>query len=364
MPGPRDTRGFAAADRGLAPWLAAAALAASMSSCAPPSKPPPAVAAIEHARVTMMGTEVNVTAVADDADVAKAAIKACLERMRGLERLLSWRLADSDVTHCNDRAAREPVEVAPETYEVLGHAIKFSQMTHGAFDVTVKPLVQLWKEAGSRQKPPTPEELAQAREAVGYEKIFLLPDLRAVRFHHPDTKIDLGAIAKGYIVDRGLEALRKAGATAGLVVAGGDLATFGRRPGAGIWRVGIQDPRKPESTENIVDIINFNDMACATSGNYRRYVEIGGKRYSHVVNPRTGLTEDAVPSVTVIAPNATMADALATGLSVLGIEEGLKIIAGRQEVQALFLSIEDGRIKMHESPGFAKYRAAPGKAGK
>ena len=312
---------------------------------------------LERARFLLMGTEVKVTAVAASRARARAAIDGCVARMSRLEGLLSRRIATSDIARCNSAAAHFPVPVDPETIRVLQEARRYSELTGGAFDVTVMPLIRVWMEAARANGLPTEEDLAKAGKRVGFRRVSLDETARTVRFTGEGAAIDLGAIAKGYIVDRGLIVLRQAGISAGLIEAGGDIAAFGRKPDSSAWRIGVQDPTQPQSKAALVEVIEIGDAAVATSGNYRRFSEINGKRYSHIIDPRSGRPADAVPSVTVVARDATTADALATGVSVLGVEDGLRLIESLPGVEALLITVGEGGLAFHESSGFGRYRA-------
>jgi len=328
--------------------------AGALSSCCRPSRP---IAYTERATEVMMGTEVSATAVALTPEAARRAVAAALAEVNRLEGLLSHRIPASDVGRCNALAARGPVNVAPETFELMQSAAETWHLTNGAFDPTVLPLVRLWQECARARRLPTAAELAVVQASVGCQHVVLDVEHRAIRFAREGVALDLGGIAKGYAADRAAIVMRASGATGGLIACAGDIVAFGCRADGRPWRVGVQDPRHPESTAALVDTLEFSDMAVSTSGNYRRFSEIGGKPYSHILDPRTGWPADAVPSVTVIAPNGRTADALATGISVLGLEEGLRLVESLPNVEALLLTIEEGRIVRHESTGYWRYRS-------
>jgi len=312
---------------------------------------------LERAVFLLMGTEVKVTAIAASRARARAAIDGCVARMSHLEGLLSRRLASSDIARCNSSAGREAVPVAPATFAVLAESRRFSELTGGAFDITVMPFIRVWMAAARTKTLPAEALLAATAARVGSAHLKLDAGARTVRFTGEGVAIDLGAIAKGYIVDQGLDVLRRSGVSAGLIEAGGDIAAFGRKPDGGAWHIGVQDPTQPQSRAALVEVIEVGDAAVATSGNYRRFFEINGKRYSHILDPRTGRPADAVPSVTIIARDATTADALATAVSVLGVEEGMKLIESLPGVEALLITIGEDGPAFHESSGFCRYRA-------
>jgi len=209
-------------------------------------------------------------------------------------------------------------------------------------------LINLWKKAKKEEKVPTEEEIEEAISLVGYQRIIL--EGNQIRLEKEGMQIDLGGIAKGYAVDKAIEALEKNSIKRALVNAGGDLYALGTDPQGEKWQIGVQDPREEDK---IIDIIKVKDKAVATSGDYRRYFTLEGKRFSHIVNPKTGLTVQDVPmSVTIIGPDATTTDALSTGVFVLGPEEGMKLIESLPGVEGMIIS--EGMKKL-TSQGWEKF---------
>jgi len=238
------------------------------------------------------------------------------------------------------------------TLAVMRFGQSLSAKTDGAFDVTMLPLGQLWSEAGKAGRLPSQAELAEVRKRVGYEKLEVGPG--SARKTAPGMAVSLDAIAKGYAVDRAVEAMKRAGAVGGLVELGGDLRTFGRSPAGEPILVHVQNPFGDGYVMTLTPLPG-QDLAVCTSGNYRRYVEIAGHRYSHIIDPRTGQPADAVPSVTVIAPDTMTADGWATALSVLSIEQGRKLIEAEPGVEAMWITGTPGAPEFHYSAGFERY---------
>jgi thiamine biosynthesis lipoprotein len=289
----------------------------------------------------IMGTLVEITVIPTN----EKAIREAFEALKKVDALMSTYQEDSEISILN-REGR--AQVSEETLEVIEDAIKFSNLTDGAFDITCRPLINLWKKAKKEEKVATEEEIEGAISLVGYQRITL--EGNQIRLEKRGMQIDLGGIAKGYAVDKAIEALKKNGIKRALVNAGGDLYVLGTDPQGEKWQIGIQDPR---DEDKIIDIIKVKDKAVATSGDYRRYFTLEGKRFSHIVNPKTGLTVQDVPmSVTIIGPDATTTDALSTGVFVLGPEEGMKLIESLPEVEGMIIS--EGMKKL-TSQGWEKF---------
>jgi thiamine biosynthesis lipoprotein len=290
----------------------------------------------------IMGTMVEITVIPPHDE----AIKAAFEEIQKVDTLMSIYKENSEISILN-REGKNHLSI--ETLQVIREAINFSKITGGAFDITCKPLINLWKKAKKEKVIPSPEETKKALSLVGYEKILLEGEM--ARFKQKGMQIDLGGIAKGYAVDRAIEALRKNGIRRALINAGGDLYALGNGPGDEKWKVGIQDPREEGK---LLGIIKVKDVGVATSGDYRRYFTIEGKRFSHIVNPKTGQTVQDVPmSVTVIAPDATTTDALATGIFVLGPQAGMKLIDSLPQVEGMIVG--EG-MKPITSKGWAHFQ--------
>jgi thiamine biosynthesis lipoprotein len=297
-----------------------------------------------------MGTLCAVTAFhADDAVVDRAANEA-FDEMDRLELLMTnWR-PTSDVEKVNAAAGKAAVEVAPETLEVIDKAIWVAEKTGGAFDVTVGAFFGLWKfDEDNDGSIPTTKQVRARLPLVDYEDILVDRERRTVKLRRVGQKINLGGIAKGYIVDAGVARLRKAGLRDFLVQAGGDLFASGRK-GDRDWIVGIQDPRAPrelpKSGATTFATLSLSNQAFNTSGDYERFVIRGGRRYHHILDPRTGFPVTHTRAVTLLAPSAFLADAIDTAILVMGAEAGMKLVEELPEVAAV---IVDGKNRVHVS---------------
>jgi thiamine biosynthesis lipoprotein len=301
-----------------------------------------------------MGTRFVVEVFAKDHDTVCAAEEAAWRRIWTLEQCLSTWIPESEMSGVNRRAAEEPVPVGAPVVRVLMAADQAWVESGGAFDPTVGPLIALWKPLATLEKPPSDEEIEAARALVGYQAVHL--ERGTVVFEKPGMSLDVGGIAKGFAADEACRAALEAGAIACRVNAGGDMVARGEHPADPEgFEVEIRDP-KGRSSESLSDSgFRVAEGAVATSGNYERYTEIDGKRYSHIVDPRTGRpVPDAVVQVTVIALDGARADALATAFTVLGVEAGLALAERLDGVEALFL-VRDGdgfrRVRTSGFPG-------------
>ena len=272
-----------------------------------------------------MGTRFRIVLYAEDDAAAKRASRAAFQRVADLNNTMSDYLPESELMRLCKKAGGPAVAVGPDLFAVLARAAEISRITDGNFDVTVGPVVRLWRRSRRSQLLPSQAELTAARALVDYRLVTLDPVERTVRLAKPGMLLDLGGIAKGYAAEAVQTVLKQHGIARALVAAGGDIAVSGPPPGKPGWEIGIA--RAPGETADGPTLI-VHDAGVSTSGDAEQYVEIGGKRYSHIVDPRTGLGLTDSWQVTVIAPNATTSDGMTKVLCVLGPERGLKAIAG------------------------------------
>jgi len=313
----------------------------------------PAASRYEAAGVRM-GVTVRLVCYAEEEATARAAMTAGLATMTELsDRLSDW-VPTSEVSRLTAGPVGTPVPVGDELWTILAEAQRLSRRTDGAFDVTVGPLVSLWRTARQTRTLPSPEAIAEARAAVGWEKLVLDPDARTATPTVAGMRIDLGAIGKGYIVDRTLAAMTAAGVGAALVEAGGDLAVSGPPPGRDGWRVEIErlaapigEPAdRPSEGGGVSDrpprrSIVLVRSALASSGDAFKFVEVDGRRYSHVLDPRTGRAITTPRAVTVVAPTAMQADGIATAVGVLGPDGAAELLAAYPGVRGQIVEAVD-----------------------
>jgi thiamine biosynthesis lipoprotein len=299
-----------------------------------------------------MGTRFQIVLYAQDDNVARQVSKAAFDRIATLDGIMSDYRSTSELMRLCQRAGGEPVHVSDELFFVLTEAQKVAQLSEGAFDVTVGPVVRLWRKARRTQQLPDAGQLARARALVGYDKVRLDEAKHTVTLLKAGMQLDLGGIAKGYAADEALAVLKKHGITRALVAAGGDIAVSGPPPDSPGWTVGIgplEDPgKKPER------FLILKHAAVSTSGDAEQHVEIDGKRYSHIVDPRTGLGLIGRQSVTVVAPRGIQSDSLTKVVSVLGPQRGLAIVDKMDGVAALVNRLTDRGMETIASKHFAE----------
>ena len=289
----------------------------------------------------VMGTFSRVVVIARSERAAQRCIDAAFDVQNRIEALMSDYRDDSELSKVNRLAAQEPVAVSEMTFEILQKAVHFSELSEGAFDVTVGPLVDLWHKAGATDVPPTEEALAEARRTVGYHKLVLDEKNRTVRFAVEGMRVDLGGIGKGYAADKAVEVMKERGALGGLVAVAGDIRCFGRPPrGQQQWRIGVQDPnvaRDDLGPSKPLMVLALTSEGVSTSGDYRRFVRVQGRKQSHIMDPGTGKGANKLISDTIIAPDATTSDTLSTAVNVLGLEKGLALIERIPGTEAILI---------------------------
>jgi thiamine biosynthesis lipoprotein len=273
-----------------------------------------------------MGTVAEVAVLHEDSREAHRAIDAALEELRRVERTMTRHRSDSEVGRANENALRKAVPVGAETATVLEEALRWAECSGGRFDPCLGRLTALW-DVGFRSSPP---DEADVGRLTGDDLFRFLEVERGygshtVRFHDPRIALDLGGIGKGYAVDRAVRALRELGIEHGLVNAGGDLYAMGRSEDGDAWRVGVQSPANPGRLLTTLDV---SDIAIATSGDYMQYFDHDGRRYHHLVDPRTGAPRmNGLHGVTVSAADCMTADAAATTVFGAGRESGRRLLA-------------------------------------
>jgi len=286
-----------------------------------------------------MGTLVKITAVARSEAVAQAAATAGFAEIRRLEELLSTWIPTSELSRVNASAGAMPVHVSPETLTVVQRAVQAAEMTDGGFNIAIGPAVDAWR-VTEGQRIPTESELDALRPLVDLMSVHADVREQTIYLEKRGMRIDVGGIGKGYAADQAVDALRRAGAVAGVVALSGDIKTFGRLPGGKMFPVGIQHPRKDGS---VLAWIDLQDEAISTAGDYERFFEREGVRYHHILDPRTLQPARRCQSVTVIAREGVWADGLDTGIFVMGPERGMELVERLPDVEAIIVD-KDGRL--------------------
>lgn len=290
-----------------------------------------------------MGTIVEVALLGENQEKAERAALQAFHEIRRIEQLMSPKIETGDVFRINQSAGKEWVEVSPETLYVVKKSIDISVLSEGGFDITLGPLIELWRRARGKGSPPSEEEMKRSLDLVSFRNV-LINQRGKIFLKKVGMSIDLGGIAKGYAVDKAFEVLKNLGYKNLIVNAGGDLRAGGLKWDQP-WSIGIQDPRIPNK---IMAQLSITEGAIATSGDYEKYFMYQGKRYHHILNPRNGLPSEECQSVTILSKDGMTSDALATAVFVLGPEKGYSLCHRIEGTDCLILNKEG---KMILSPG-------------
>ncbi len=285
----------------------------------------------------MMGTEVSVLFWHDDPMAGELLAEQVFAEARRIDQLMSTYIEESRISDINRRAANEPVPAGAELFELIRRSLDISVLTLGAFDVTYESVGQHY-DFRNRQRPDA-ELVAEVRKLISWKFVELDQAAGTVSFREQGVRINLGGIAKGYVVERGANILRMNGVEHGIVTAGGDSRLLGDRRGQP-WMVGIRDPRKDGQ---VAISVPLEGEAISTSGDYERYFEEDGVRYHHILQPSTGSPASGVHSATVFGPDAVFTDALSTSVFVMGVDKGLRLIATLPDYESIVIDA-DGQI--------------------
>lgn len=290
-----------------------------------------------------MGTLVRIVLYAPDEEIAKAAARAAYDEIAAIEAVMSDYKPESELSRLREGAQT----ASPMLFEVLQASQHYASLSDGAFDVTTGPVIRLWRRARKEKKLPDPAELRETLARVGWKSLVLGTSGRTVKLSKPGMLLDLGGIAKGYACDRALASLREHGIPSALVDTGGGMAMGDPPPDRPHWKVKLADEEDA--------MIHASRCGISTSGDLHQFLEVEGVRYSHIVDPKTGMGLATRALVTVIAPDGMSADALSTSISVMGPERGLKLAEELPTVEARMRWVEGEATKRSETRGFAPY---------
>ena len=290
----------------------------------------------------IMGTNIYVEVWAETPVQGELAIRTVMAEMERINQLMSPYIDTSELSFINATAGQQPVAISDEMFELIDKSVKISELTKGAFDITFASVGYLYNY--KQNERPNEALIASLLDAINYKHIKLNTENKTVAFTHEKVKIDLGGIAKGHAVDNSISLLQRMGIMHGLVTAGGDTRLIGDRRGKP-WIVGIRDPRNKDKQAVVMPL---QDSAMSTSGDYERYFEEDGKRYHHILSPKTGKSTYDVQSVSIIGPSSTFNDALSTAVFVMGLREGLGMI---NRIDGYDAVVMDNQRKMHYSTG-------------
>jgi len=286
-----------------------------------------------------MGNHFELSVVAQDEHWAMERIDAGVSEIQRIERLLTTFNEDSETCRINSGAGIVPVAVSPETFHLIERSLRISQITQGAFDITYGSVDKsLWNFDANMRRLPDKDTARKMVRLINYRNVLLDKEYMTVYLKEKGMRIGFGGIGKGYAAERAKSVMQSKGVTSGVVNASGDLAAWGHQPNGQPWTIGIVNPN---ASGQIFSWLNVTNMALATSGNYEKFIVIDGKKYSHTINPRTGLPVTGIKSVTIICPNAEIADAMATPVMIMGVRAGLDMINQINDVEAILIDDED-----------------------
>jgi len=288
----------------------------------------------------LMGTRFDISVVANDSLKAENYINSAIQEISRIERLISSWDKNSQTSLINKNAGIKPVKVDTELFNLIKRSLSISKLTDGAFDISYASMDKIWKFDGSMKVMPSEKEIKASVEKVGYQNIILNEEDQTVYLKFKGMKIGFGAIGKGYAADKAKELLISKGVKAGIMNASGDMNTWGKQPNGDFWKVAITNPL---NKKNAFGLLPIQNGAVVTSGNYEKYQIFNGKRYSHIIDPRTGFPTNGIISVTVFAPKAELADALATSIFVMGVETGINRINQIHKVECIVID-DNGNI--------------------
>jgi thiamine biosynthesis lipoprotein len=282
-----------------------------------------------------MGNHFELSVVADDEKWAYEKIEAGINEIKRIEKLLTTFSEDSETNQVNQNAGIKPVKVSRETFDLIKRSIKISEITQGAFDITYGSIdKKLWNFDQSMTSLPDKDIAKRMVRLINFRNVILNAENCTVFLAEEGMRIGFGGIGKGYAADCAKRVMKEQGVLSGVVNASGDMSAWGTQPNGEKWTIGIVSP---DLSHEVFSYMSITDMAVATSGNYEKFIMVGGKKYSHTINPRTGLPVTGIKSVTVITTSAEIADAMATPVMIMGINTGLDMINQMKNIEAVII---------------------------
>jgi thiamine biosynthesis lipoprotein len=301
---------------------------------------------ITHKRnLAMLGSPFEITVVAKDTIKGNQYIDLAVAEVKRIENLISDWIPTTQISLVNKNAGIMPVKVDKEVYDLVERAIKVSHITSGAFDISYASMDKIWKFDGSMKAMPTAEAIKNSVSKIGYKNIILDPKEQTIFLKMQGMKLGLGGIGQGYIADKVKDLLKSKGCAAGIVNVSGDINAWGTQIDGKPWTVAIVNPM---NKNKVFATFPLENCAVETSGSYEKFVTFNGVRYAHIIDPRTGYPAQGVVSVSVFAKQTEIADALATGIFVLGVEVGLDLVNQMKGIECI---IVDDKGKVHSSKG-------------
>ncbi len=308
------------------------------------SLPNPSSEPIHRRVLRLMGNRFEISVVSSNKDWAEAQIELAVAEIKRIEALLTTFDDSSQTNQINANAGVRPVAVDTEVFELIRRSLKISEITQGAFDISYGSIdKKLWNFDNTMTALPDAQTAKLMVRLIDYRNVILNQTDSTVFLKEVGMRIGFGGIGKGYAAEKAKAVLKAAGVESGIVNAAGDLTTWGTQPNGKPWTVGIADPN---TKNNAFSSFSISNMAVATSGNYEKFIVIDGKKYSHTIDPKTGLPVSGIKSVTIICPNAELADAMATPVMVMGVRVGLNLINQMQHIACIVI---DDNNKIHTS---------------
>jgi len=296
---------------------------------------------VHQKTLRLMGNRFTISVVDDDAKWAEKQIDEAIAEVSRIEKLLTTFNNDSQTNQINKNAGIRPVNVDKEVFDLIQRSLRISALTDGTFDISYGSIDnRFWNFDKEMTSLPDAEAAKESVKLINYQNIILDAQNLTVFLQEKGMRIGFGGIGKGYAAERAKQLLIKNGVKSGIVNAAGDLTTWGNQPNAKPWTIAIADPN---AQNKAFSYINISDVAIATSGNYEKFVIIDGKKYSHTIDPKTGFPVFGIKSVTIICPNAELADAMATPISVLGVDAGLGLINQMKQIACIIID-DDNNI--------------------
>jgi thiamine biosynthesis lipoprotein len=302
--------------------------------------------------LSMLGSPFEMIVEAKDIPQADIYIDMAVAEVSRIENLISDWIPTTPISEVNRNAGVKPVKVPQEVFDLVQRSIKISELTSGAFDISYASMDKIWKFDGSMTKMPSPEEIKKSVEKVGYKNIILDAKNSTIFLKNPGMKLGLGGIGQGFIADKIKALLVSKGVVAGIVNISGDINTWGKQLNGEKWKVGIKNPL---NKDKIFATFPLEDSAVETSGSYEKYVTFNGIRYSHIIDTRTGYPASGVISVTVFAKSTEFADALATGVFVMGVDVGLDLVNQLPGIGCIYVD-DKGKIFASKNIDLKKFK--------
>ena len=307
---------------------------------------------IHKRKVSLLGSPFEITVVANDTTKANQYEDMAIAEVKRIENLISDWIPTTPLSQINQNAGKQAVKVPLELIELSERSLKIAKLTDGAFDISYASMDRIWKFDGSMKEMPSPEAIKKSVEKVGFENIIIDKEQQTVFLKLEGMKLGMGGIGQGYIADKVKAHLMANGCSAGLVNISGDISTWGKQPNGEQWKVGIKNPM---NKNKIFATFPLEDTAVETSGSYEKYVTFNGKRYSHIIDTRTGYPATGLISVSIFAKTTELADALATGVFVMGKDAGMNLVNQLPGIGCIMVD-EDGKISTSNNIDLKKYQ--------